>query len=238
VTAGEAIAEAAAAMEERFVALERRLHGEDLRPAGSVRLTTTDTLMASFLPPLLQQFCARFPEITLELTTANARVDLSRREADVALRSGSEPPSYLVGRKLGEIASAVYRARRFPQPRSLAAAPWVAPGDSLSHLGSYRWLLDAGLAGRIALRANSLVDICQAIRAGVGVGIVPCYLGDSMPDLRRAGAPLPALTSPFWILTHPDLQRVTRIRAVMETLPALLHSLRDLLAGRRPYKGT
>lgn len=234
--AGEAIADTAAAMEEQFIALERRLHGQDHRPAGSVRLTTTDTLMASFLPPLLQQFRARFPEITVELTTANARLDLSRREADVALRASSEPPSYLVGRKLGDIASAVYRARSSPQPRTLATATWVAPGDGLSHLASYRWLADAGLTARVALRADSLVDLCHSIRAGVGIGILPCYLGDSMPDLRRAGAPLPALTSPFWILTHPDLQRVTRIRAVMETFPELLKPLRDLLAGRRPYR--
>jgi DNA-binding transcriptional LysR family regulator len=232
--AGEAVAEAAAAMEEQFIALERRLHGADLRPAGSVRITTADTVMASFLPALLHQLCARFPEIKLEVSTSNVPFDLSRREADVALRFGSEPPSYLVGRRLGEVASAVYRARRPAAPPRLADAPWVGPGDGLSHLASYRWIADAGFAARIALRANSFVDICHAIRAGIG--ILPCYLGDSDPALRRIGAPLPALSSPFWILTHPDLQRVVRIRAVMETLPALIDPLRDLLAGRRPYK--
>jgi DNA-binding transcriptional LysR family regulator len=233
--AGEAVAETAAAMEERFIALERRLQGADLRPAGSVRITTADTLMASFLPPLLHQLCARFPEIKLEVSTGNAPFDLSRREADVALRFGSKPPSYLVGRRLGEVASAVYRARRLAVPR-LADAPWVSPGDGLSHLASYRWIADAGFAAHIALRASSFVDISHAIRAGIGVGILPCYLGDSDPELRRVGTPLPALSSPFWILTHPDLQRVVRIRAVMETLPALIDPLRDLLAGGRPYK--
>jgi DNA-binding transcriptional LysR family regulator len=233
--AGEAVAEAAAAMEERFIALERRLHGADLRPAGAVRITTADTLMASFLPALLHQLCARFPEIKLEVSTSNAPFDLSRREADVALRFGREPPSYLVGRRLGEAATAVYRAGRAAAPRRLADASWVGPGDSLSHLASYRWIADAGFAERIALRANSFVDIRHAIRAGIGIGILPCYLGDSDPALRRVGVPLPALSSPFWILTHPDLQRVVRIRAVMETLPALIEPLRDLLAGRRPH---
>ena len=235
-TAGEAVAEAAIAMEEQFIALERRLHGADLRPAGSVRITTADTLMASFLPALLHQLCTRFPEIKLEISTSNAPLDLSRREADVALRFGSAQPSYLVGRRLGEVATAIYRTRRAAAPTRLADARWVGPGDGLSHLASYRWIADAGFAARVALRVNSFIDVRHAIRAGIGIGILPCYLGDSDPELRRIGSPLPALSSPFWILTHPDLQRVVRIRAVMETLPALIDPLRDLLAGKRPHK--
>ena len=230
--AGEAIAAAAAEMEVRFTALERRLHGADLRPAGSVRITTTDTLLATLLPGVLRAFRDRFPEITLELVGATAPLDLSRREADVAIRPGGEPPPYLVGRKLGEIASAIYAARGGPTPaRLLETASWIAPDDSLSHLASYQWI-QTQHAGRVAVRSNSLLHICHAIRAGLGIGILPCYLGDQTPGLRRLGHPLPELASPFWLLTHPDLRRVVRIRALMEWIPRLLKPHRALLAGR------
>jgi DNA-binding transcriptional LysR family regulator len=230
--AGDAVAEVAAEMEARFLALERRLQGADLRPAGNVRITTTDTLLASFLPGVLRELRERFPEITLELTSSNTPLDLSRREADVAIRPGGEPPEYLVGRKLGEIASAIYTARGGPAPADLHAASWIAPDDSLSHLASYRWIREAGLLERVALRANSLLHVCHAVRAGLGIGILPCYLGDHTPGLRRLGRPLPELTSPFWLLTHPDLRRVVRIRAVMEWIPKLVRPYRGLLVGR------
>lgn len=228
--AGEEIASVAEEMEVKFTALERRLQGADLRPAGNVRITTTDTLLATVLPGVLRAFRDRFPEITLELVGATAPLDLSRREADVAIRPGGEPPSYLVGRKLGEIAAAIYAVRGGPTP-VLEAASWVAPDDSLSHLASYQWI-QTHHARRVVVRSNSLLHISHAIRAGLGVGILPCYLGDHAPGLRRLGRPLPELASPFWLLTHPDLRRVVRIRAVMEWIPRLLKPHKAMLSGR------
>lgn len=229
--AGEAIAAVAAEMEERFTALERRLQGADLRPAGSVRITTTDTLLTTILPGVFRAFRDRFPEITLDLVGATALADLSRREADIAIRPGGEPPAHLVGRRLGDMASAIYAPRAASPSLRLDAASWIAPDDSLSHLASYRWI-QAAHAGRVVVRANSLLHISHAIRAGLGVGILPCYLGDHTAGLRRLGRPLPELTSPFWLLTHPDLRRVVRIRAVMDWIPRLLEPHRALLAGR------
>jgi molybdate transport repressor ModE-like protein len=230
--AGEALAEAAVAVEERFVALERHLRGADLRPAGVVRVTTNDTLLASFLPEVLRELRRRCPAITLEVTTTSARLDLSRREADIALRPGGAPPEEVIGRRLGDIASAVYAPAKLAAPRDLGAASWIAPDDSLSHLASYRWIAAGGLAERVVLRTNSLLNICHAIRAGLGVGILPCYLGDAMKGVRRVRAPIPELASAFWLLVHPDLRRVPRIRTVLDELPKLVQPYRALLAGR------
>ena len=71
---------------------------------------------------------------------------------------------------------------------------------------------------RIVYRADSVLAINAAARAGMGVAALPCYLGDADPDLRRIGEPCDELAVPLWLLTHPDLRRVARVRAVLDFL--------------------
>jgi DNA-binding transcriptional LysR family regulator len=104
--AGEAAAALATRFADDFVALERRLSGQDLRPSGTVRIATTDTISAMLMRhvPALR---AAHPEISLEVTVSNAVANLTRREADVAIRPTPEPPETLVGRRIADIAHAV-----------------------------------------------------------------------------------------------------------------------------------
>jgi DNA-binding transcriptional LysR family regulator len=232
--AGDEIAALAGRMEDDVAALERRLLGRDLRPSGTVRITTTDTIMSSFLAPLLKRLRARHPEIVLEIVVANQFFSLSKRDADVALRPSRDAPENLVGRRIGDIATAVYRARTLaaPAPDDWGRADWLVPDDSLSELPSAKWLAARGLDRRAALRANSLVTLRDAAGAGAGLAVLPCYLGDPA-GLARVGAPIPELASALWLLTHPDLRATPRIRAVLDGLAEFLRPLRPLLAGRR-----
>src|SRR5439155_8696262 len=128
--------------DQQVQALGRRLAGRVLRPAGPIRLTTVDALVCGPLVPLLARFRARLPEIVLDVTIAGALSNLSRRDADIALRAGGEPPEALIGRKLARIAVAIYRGRDAAplSPSELDKAQWVMPDDTLSHLASVRWL--------------------------------------------------------------------------------------------------
>jgi len=234
--AGEEVVALAARMATEVTALERRLAGQDLRPSGTVRLTTTDTLMLGPLPPLLDELRRRQPDIVVEAGTTNSFLSLSRREADIALRPAAAPPAPLAGRRLCPIATAVYApADAGPvDPADLAARDWVLPDDSLSGLPAAIWAAERRLDGRAAFRANSLMALRAAAAEGMGLAILPCYVGDAEPRLARVGAPLPELASELWLLVHPDLRRVARIRAVLDGLAALLAPLRPLFAGIMP----
>jgi DNA-binding transcriptional LysR family regulator len=233
--AGEAVIAAAARFDETVGELERRLAGEDLRPSGTVRVTTTDTLLG-LLAPLFAGFRAAHPDILLEVAVANEFFTLTRRDADVAIRPAAQAPDALVGRRMAEIASALYAApaylARHPDLSDPGAHDWLAPDETLGHLGSVRWLRAKVPEGRIVCRSNSLLALAAAARAGMGIAPLPCFLADPDPGLVRVQAPLPEMASALWLLTHPDLRRVARVRAFLDFTAARLAEQRPLLEGR------
>ena len=232
---GEELAASARTIDSTVTALERRLAGRDLRLEGSLRLTTTDTLMASVLPPVLASFRALQPGIELELAVANAMANLTRRDADIAIRPAASPPETLVGRRISGIAFAIYGPSAGPGgDADLAAATWVVPDDSLAGTSVARWLRAARPDVRVAARADLFVAMREAARAGLGIAVLPCYLGDLSPDLRRLRPPVADLATELWVLTHPDLRRTARVRAFTEHAAEALSGQRDLLEGRRP----
>lgn len=231
---GEELVAVARAIGASVESLERKLAGTDLRLEGTLRLTTTDTLMASVLPPVLAEFRAAQPGIELEVSVANAMANLTRRDADVAIRPASAPPETLVGRRVAGVAFAVYAAPGRSVGTSLADQDWIGPDDSLADTRVARWLRRDLPGARFALRADSYVAMREAAAAGLGLAALPCYLGDSSAGLRRVAAPLTELATELWVLTHADLRRTTRVRAFTEHVAAALAGLGDLLEGRRP----
>jgi DNA-binding transcriptional LysR family regulator len=233
---GEAAISEAARFDEAVAGLERRLAGENLRPSGVVRATTTDTLI-DILAPLLAAFRREYPEITVELVVSNEFFSLTRRDADVAIRPAAQAPENLVGRRLGEVATAIYAARDYArqQPRKLELEghEWVGLDESLGHLGSARWLQSHIPEDRIVGRASSLFALRALAREGMGVAALPCYLGDADERLVRVHAPLPEMSAGLWLLTHPDLRRVARIRAFLDTMARQLARLRPTFEGKR-----
>jgi molybdate transport repressor ModE-like protein len=213
--AGEAALATARHLIDELDALQSRLAGEDMRPSGVVRLTTTDTLV-DFLGPMLAVFRAEHPEITIELIVSNAFFTLSRRDADVALRPATDAPEHLVGRRLATLATAFYGTpallKALERGADLRSLPWVAPDESLSHLASARWIAREVAPERVSFRASTLMGLAMAARQGLGVAPLPCCLADADKRLRRLAPPLAEMASALWLLTHPDLRRVARVR--------------------------
>lgn len=236
--AGEHMLASAERVEDEILGLERRLLGGDVRLAGTLRVTTTDTLVHGLLGPHLRAFRAAYPEIELELITGNAMFDLSKREADVALRPSRHPGDAMVGRKLAAIAVALYGARAYLADRGrpasaaeLAGHALITGDASLAHLPATRWLGSHASAGAPVLRCNSWLSQFAAARAGLGLATLPCFLGDGAPELVRVLPPDPALAGELWLVTHPDLRRTARVRAFMETLARGIRRERALLEG-------
>jgi DNA-binding transcriptional LysR family regulator len=232
---GEELLAAARQIDDTVTGLERKLAGQDLRLSGPLRITTTDTLMGSILPDILAEFRAAHPGIAIEVAVSNVMFNLTKRDADVAIRPANDPPETLVGRRVAKIAFAVYGSPRYLAQRrktdDLAAHRWVGPDDSLAATSVARWMRTELPDSEIALRADSLVALRQAAQAGLGLAPLPCYLGDMSPGLVCVRGPIAAMQTALWILTHADLRHTARIRAFTEFAAAALARRRALLEG-------
>ena len=234
-SAGEMVIEAGTRILAELVDMERRLAGEDLRPSGIVRVTTTDTLV-DVVAPVLAALRTEHPGILVELIVANMFFTLTRREADIALRPAVAAPEELAGRRLATVATAPYASAAYLDrigSRPLREHDWLGFEDSLSHLRAARWI-SANLSGaRIVFRADSLLALRSGAVAGFGVAALPCYLADPAPELRRVTTPLPDMEGSLWLLTHPDLRKVARIRTVLDFMANALSRQRGLIEGTR-----
>lgn len=234
--AGEDAVRAARGLSLEFDALERRLAGRDETPSGRVRLTTPDTLSEYLVPDILVELRHEAPQISLEIVVGNEFLPLTRREADIALRASDKPPETLLGRRVGQVAVAPY-GRRDPNPDSIkeidpTTATWIGFDDTLSHLKSARWLEREIAPERVVYRANSLLAVLGAARAGVALGLLPCFLGDADGRLIRLQDPIAELDTHLWVLIHRDLRDVPRIRTVADALADGLRRRGPKLAGR------
>lgn len=242
--AGEEMMAAAARVEEEITALDRRISGRDYRLSGTIRVTTTDTVGLWFVQPYLFQFHQHYPGIQVELIISGEFFSLSKREADVAIRPTQNPPEELVGRRVSNIAWAVYGSRdylkdraRLRKPLDLARHTIVCGDDSLAHLPATRWVRAHARETAVVYRSNSMMTQLSAVKAGFGLAVLPCFLADPEPTLLRALPPDASLTSGLWLLTHRDLRDTARIRAFMDFIAQSIRSQQPLLEGKSSSTG-
>jgi len=215
-TEGNELNEQLAGLDEQVDAAQRRLTGRDAAITGTIRLTTTDTLLHGLLMPVLARFHAAHPGVQVQVAINNSFSSLTQREADVALRGSNRPPPNLVGRRVDDIQTALYASRAYLKSlgrhADIAAYRWVGSDESLAHLEQAKWLRRNVDEARVALRVDSLVGMVDAVAHGVGAGLLLCPLADARSELVRLAPPDPALDTQVWILTHPDLRQVARMR--------------------------
>ena len=237
---GEEMARSVELVDRELADLGRRLQGLDLRPAGTVRLTTTDSIALHGLASKLAGFRRAYPDITVELTVSQRFASLTRREADIALRPTNAPEEHLIGRRLAKIAFAVYGSKSYldgrpPVGDHLVGHDVVGYDEALVHLAAARWL-DARPGGRMVARCEALTGQLACVRAGLGLAHLPCHMGDAEAELVRVLPPDPAMATGLWLLPHADLRRTGRVRALADFLAGAYAEDRDLLEGRAPYR--
>lgn len=239
--AGERMAAAAERMEDEALALARDIAGADGRLSGRLRVTSSETLAYSRLTGHLAAFRAAHPGIVVELAIENRVLSLSRREADVALRPIRPKEGDLWGRKLAGVAWTFFAASSYLDAHGGAIEDMAALGahaligweETASGIMAADWLERNASAERFVYRTNSLVNQAIAARAGIGLALLPCYLGDGEPGLVRALAePVEELAGELWIVTHQDLKGTARVRAFFDVVGDGLARQRDLFEGR------
>jgi DNA-binding transcriptional LysR family regulator len=195
-------------------------------PSGVLRITTTDTILHGLLLPLLDEFACAYPRIDLELITSNTLADLSRRDADVAIRATRKPPEHLVGTNLGTMSAAVCAGKsyleRMPKEFKLEDADWITLDESLVEHPSLRWRRTHYPKVLVRYRCNSVLSVTGCIVHGLGVGVVPMFLAQNNPSLEIVDGPLDELDTNLWILAHPDIRHLHRVKLLFDFLKSHL----------------
>lgn len=243
--AGARMAAGAERMEDEALALDRDISGRDHRLCGRLRVTSSETLAYSRLTTLLAAFRQVNPGILVELAIDNRVLSLSRREADIALRPIRPKGSDLWGRKLSNIAWALYAAPAYLEangdalsnPCEVNRHALIGWEETTTGIGAADWLSRAAPLEAFVYRTNSLVNQLVATRAGMGLALLPCYLADRETGLTRAlREPIAELDGELWIVTHADLKRTARVRAFFDSVGGGLARERELFEGGQPVK--
>ena len=219
---GQEVLALAHTIEESFDALDRHLVGKDIQPRGTVKITAPNSIAYHFLPRYITDFNRLFPDIYIQLLVSNQEFNMNNRQADIAVRATPEPPGHLVGRQVANIGWSVYGGKHYQQqtgfPASvdeLATHNLIGATGSLMPLSAFIWM-EKHFAEQISTRSDDLTAMSYLVEAGRGLACLP---DDQVrPELIRLFPLQKNIVSKLWLLTHPDLRNVERIRLVMQHL--------------------
>ena len=217
---GHEFAERLAGLNEQIDDAHRHLSSRDVEVRGTIRVAAPEMLFKTVLMPLMARFSQKYPAVQLQLAMNSETRNLTRREADVAVRVTNTPPENLIGRRLGRVRTALYASHDYLASPGAGTGPesyrWVGLDESLAHLEQARWVTRNVDAARVVMRVDSLAGLVEAVACGAGVGLLLCPVADLRTELVRLAPPDPSLDWDMWLLTHPDLKQVARIRAFTE----------------------
>jgi len=233
--AGEELLADAQAMERAAESIHRRSAGLSDTARGTVRLSAGEA-MTGFLAGHLPALRRDLQLVEFELIASHMLANLSRREADLLIREQVPDLASIVARRLGRAAYAIYGhpslAVADASPDALRRMPWAGFDDDHGYMPGQRWVLDLLGGSRPGVRVNNWLVLQQAVRVGAGLAVLPCYLGDADPALRRVGSVLDEVVADQWLLVHRDLRALPRVRAVIDALVRLFQSERATIEGR------
>jgi DNA-binding transcriptional LysR family regulator len=234
--AGEAILGNAERIEAEALAAERRISGRDVRLEGVVRVTSVESIAADILMPALTELRQRHPGIVVELVVDARSLNLSRREADVAVRVARPEQNDLVVRRIGAIGYGLYAAPAYLAARGEPDFTTGGKGhdviltqDEMMRLPEMVWLAASLPRATPGLRANTRYVQREAARAGLGLACLARYLGDA-GGLVRLDPPTPPPQRELWLAVHTDIRHMPRIHAVTEALAAGVRARANVLA--------
>jgi DNA-binding transcriptional LysR family regulator len=222
--AGEIALAAAQAMESSAAELQRQILGMDDRMSGVVRVTTTDSFAADFIIPAVAALHREEPGVEVQLQTSTQMLNLSKREADIAVRTHQPENPDLIVRRLARWGSGLFASAQY-----VAEHGTPEPGTAFAghDLVVYQPYIDAGrevflasepiIHGRIAMTCTSGFMVRRALAAGLGIGELPLPLGEA-DGLVRLWPERPPLPYDVWLVTHKDVRHTARVRAVIDAI--------------------
>ncbi|MEM9156172.1 MAG: LysR family transcriptional regulator [Cyanobacteria bacterium P01_F01_bin.33] len=225
---GEQAVRAAEAMEIESDRLHRIVMGQKSELCGSLRIALLD-VFASFHADLIDSFKTRYPHVSLELVTSTSRVhNLTRREADIAIRVAKQPHDTLVGTRSLHLQFAIYAHRSIAEPSTdWTALPWVGWDPAMNARITDRWMEKHIPRDRIRIRVDSTATLFALANTGAGACILPTVYAIRYDTLVQLSGVLQGFDTYVWLLTHRDLKRNGRVQAFLEHFHSGLAPLRS-----------
>ena len=211
---GDELLDRALRIQDEVHAIDRHVMGKNVELNGPIRVTTTVLMARYFLIPILDEFYRIHSGIVLHLDLSNNLYNLTAREADVALRVTRDPvPESLVGRNLGNVDFAVYAENAYmlayEQGGTSETLHWIGEDTAQPRPA---WIPDNVGNLQLVARTNDVLGTLDLIKQGLGVGRLPCFVGDKEHSLRKIFVHQNIPTAPVWLLTHADMRRVKRVQ--------------------------
>lgn len=213
---GEQIYEQAKAMETAAFTVERLARASEEPLNGRVMLSAPPVLVTHLLASRLVDFRARYASIQLAVSAQAQQVSLSRREADVALRLVRPKEPSNVVRKIGQMPFALYASRQYVATHRPEDWSFIAYDAQFADTPQQQWLLNIASGRSVGCELSDISGHLAAARTGAGVAGLPCFVGDSEPQLMRLDQAGPEFSRDIWLVVHRDLQRNPPVRAVMD----------------------
>jgi len=229
---GEDLLDSAETVETELHAVHRRLVGQDRRLAGNICVTTVDIVATHFLMPNLRQFRDDYPDIHVEVIMTYEALDLTRREADIAIRFVKNPPDHLIGHRLASVADATYATQAYIDSHDLTdpeSASWIGYGG---HNPFPNWVKRSDYPHLPAKGVfDSMLLQLHAVRYGLGIANIPCFIADTDPTLVRLPPKKPRHGEDLWLLRHCDTRSTARLQVFSKFVVDIATRSRPLLEG-------
>ncbi|MBI2305851.1 MAG: LysR family transcriptional regulator [Rhodocyclales bacterium] len=216
--AGIVLMERGVRIEQEIAALCHLAADNQALVQGVTRVTAVDAIVSHYLAHHLAVLRARHPGLAVELIASAKTLDLSRREADIAVRLARPQSGDFVVRRLASLAYGVYGAGALPAADDWSRQNWVAYEHSLARVPEMRWLSERVGDDRIVFRCNNMDALATAVADGLGLGVLPRLVGERHASLRCLSGEEAVLRREMWLVVPRELRHVPRIRAVSDWL--------------------
>ena len=227
----EILVQASRDIDDSIKRLGREILGRDLLLEGRLRITSTDTLITSVVARHLDGFHKLNPNITLELSITNSRLNLLRQDAEIAIRPSFDPQDRLVGQQVANLSYGIYAAADLaaslpesPDLADLVNLSWIKPGESFRGSTSYDWINQHIPSTSYWLSVDTYPSMAACAVQSLGLAVLPCMMADTIRELYRIQCPWFQLTTPVWVVTHPEIRNAARIRAFMDYITQALRN--------------
>lgn len=223
-------------MEDRANAIQHDILQSELMLRGNISVSTVDSVMISVLSPCFVSFTQAYPNINVDISMSTNRVNLNRKDADIAIRATRRPPENVRAIRLSGLAFAPYasihHADQFTD-KSFSELTWIGAGGDLKHAPVNAWIKGHIPRSAIQLTADTFQSARALAGAGAGATLLPCCLGDTSPSLMRLSGPIHEMDTTLWIMIAADLENAPRIKLFVDHVIDTVSQQTDLLEGRR-----
>jgi DNA-binding transcriptional LysR family regulator len=229
---------AAMEMEQKVDDLYRQIQGKAIQLEGDLRITTTDSLLISFVAPHLESFRLLHPQIKLELVITSHQLSLSRRDADIAIRPGKTIPKNLVGDKISIMHFGIYGSKAYllsNNSKQIDCHRWLGVENPVLQSPPGQWIEANIPESCFCLKADSFLALRAAAEYDMGLCLLPVNLAKQSDNLQRVFPDQPGITNSLWIVTHPDLARSARVHAFMQHIKNVIKNSSSTKSAKQRY---